>query len=167
MRKIEDRPEVSSEKSVCAKRKCCSGMGGKLVVVVVIIILAAAGFYAWKMTAPRGANNQAQADKMVEEQTRAIVAKVGRLMVLPSDELPQIAEIKDAALAAKEQPSLAGSQNGDILLIYAKASKAILYSPSKNVVVNVIPVQMGNPAEAQPVSALVETPAKNTTSTKK
>jgi hypothetical protein len=55
-------------------------------------------------------------------------------------------------LAAKEQPFLAGSQNGDILMVYTGIGKAIVYSPARDLIVNVGPVQMGNPTAPAPVA---------------
>jgi hypothetical protein len=37
-----------------------------------------------------------------------------------------------------------GSTSGDILLIYKNARKAIIYSPSRDIIVNAGPVQVGN-----------------------
>jgi cytoskeletal protein RodZ len=141
-RKKEDSAEeVISEAKVCAKKKCC-GMSSKFWWLVAIIILVVAGYYAWTVYKPQP--SQAEAQKMAEQQVMALVAKVRRHMVLPEKEVPQVAEIKDAALAAKEQPFLAGSQNGDVLLVYTSISKAIVYSPARDVIVNVGPVQMNN-----------------------
>ena len=67
-------------------------------------------------------------------------------MILPDNELPQMAEIRDATLAAKEQPFYAGAQNGDKILIYVSLRKAIIYSPTRDIIVNVGPVYMDNPA---------------------
>ena len=71
-------------------------------------------------------------------------------MILPDNEVPQVAEIRDAALAAKEQLFYAGAQNGDKILIYLNSRKAIVYSPARNIIVNVGPVYMDNPASSTP-----------------
>jgi len=145
MRKKEDSMEaVSDEGGVSTKKKCC-GQKGKLGLLILVVALAVAGYYLW--TVYKSPLSEAEMQAQAIEKTQEIVAKVSRLMVVPEGELPQVAEIKDAALAAKEQPFLTGSQNGDLLLVYTQSGKAIVYSPTRNVIVNVGPVQTGAPSE--------------------
>lgn len=162
MKKSEEKmaENVSEEKIIRTKNKCCGSMWGKLIIFGVIIVLVIVGYYGWSFYKGQ-TNSEVQAQKAEEAQILAIVSKVSNLMVLPNDEVPQVAEIKDAELASKEQPFLAGSVDGDILLIYANAGKAIVYSPSRNIIVNVGPVQLGDSTQT---SQSVETSqAKDTT----
>jgi|GEM_PF-1833419 len=166
--KIKAEPKADSKSApiediVCStetRKRCCGGLLGKTIVLAVVILIAVAGYYAWSIYQGQ-LDPQVQAEKAekaAEKEILAIVAKVQNLMVLPDDELPQIAEIKDAALAAQEQPFLSGSENGDILLVYANAGKAIVYSPSRNIIVNVGPVQMGAPEPTEQSADISETP---------
>jgi heme/copper-type cytochrome/quinol oxidase subunit 2 len=82
--------------------------------------------------------SQAEENKKIEE----IVEKVGKLMLLPTGEIPAIATITDADTLSKEQVFYSGSENGDILLVYKKALKAIIYRPVQNVIINVGPVNV-------------------------
>lgn len=75
-------------------------------------------------------------DKILAET----MEKVGKLIVLPKDETPVVATIADAATLIQKEPFYAGSKNGDIVLMYQKALKAIIYSPDRNIIVNVGPV---------------------------
>ena len=143
---VEKAETVSEEKIISTNKKCCGGMWGKLIALVVIILIALVAYYGWFAFKPK---TDSQIDKATEQQVLAIVSEVSDLMVLPEGELPQVAEIKDAELASVEQPFLAGSVDGDILLVYADAGKAIVYSPKRNLIVNVGPVQVGN--QEQPV----------------
>ncbi|HRZ30626.1 MAG TPA: hypothetical protein P5274_03120 [Candidatus Paceibacterota bacterium] len=143
MRKKEDKAEIASSEDVVCVKKGRAGMWGKLIILGVVIVVIVGGYYGWTIYKMKS-DPQAQAEAVNEEKILAIVAKVGNLMVLPNDEIPQVAEIKDATLAAKEQPFLSGSIDGDILIVYANAGKAIVYSPSRNIIVNVGPVQIGN-----------------------
>ncbi len=164
--KKDQGDEVSSEGVVSSKGKKCCGMSYKFwggVIIVVVIIIA--GYYAWGALKPKPSQTEAQ--KAAEQQVLAIVARVKKLMVVPDGEVPQVAEIKDAALAAKEQPFLAGSQNGDVLLVYATAGKAIVYSPARNVIVNVGPVQMNKADASAQTPAPAPVTSDNTATTKK
>jgi hypothetical protein len=70
------------------------------------------------------------------------VAKVRRHIVLPENETPIMATIEKADELAKTQPFYAGAVNGDKVLIYQQAAKAIIYNLAKDVLVNVGPVFM-------------------------
>lgn len=72
--------------------------------------------------------SQAEADALIE--------KVGKLMALPTDEKPTIATVNDAS-KVKDQQFFSNSENGDKVLIYQKAQRAILYRPSSNIIVEV------------------------------
>ncbi|MFA6797518.1 MAG: hypothetical protein WCR40_02335 [Candidatus Paceibacterota bacterium] len=78
----------------------------------------------------------------VEEvkQIKQIVDSVGKLMLLPSNEDPSIATITDVSSLVKEQPFYNGAKNGDIVIVYQKALKAIIHSPERNIIVNVGPI---------------------------
>ncbi len=74
------------------------------------------------------------------QETKELLAKIGRHMILPVGEEPVVAVIKDKELLAKEQKFYQDAQNGDYLVVYPKAAKAIIYSPKRNVLVNVGPL---------------------------
>jgi hypothetical protein len=80
------------------------------------------------------------ASQMEEAQVKEIVAKVSKIIILPTGEEPVVATINDAASLVKEQPFYKGAKNGDVVLVYQKAAKAIVYSPERNVIVNVGPI---------------------------
>ena len=81
--------------------------------------------------------------KKPENELKQIVAKVDNLIELPSDEEPTLATISDQE-KLKNQSFFANAQNGDKVLIYAKAGKAILYRPSTNKIVEVAPINLDN-----------------------
>lgn len=144
-KKIEKVEEVENsaipETNVCSKKKCC-GMSHKFWLVIVVIILIIAGYFVWTnyLSQPK---TPAEAQKAAEQKVQALVERVRRHMILPEKEIPQVAEIQNAVLAAQEQPFLAGSQNGDVLIVYIDIGKAIVYSPARDLIVNVGPIQIG------------------------
>ena len=77
-----------------------------------------------------------------QQQTQALLASVGKLMDLPNNETPTIATVSDVS-KLKDQPFFANAQNGDKVLIYTNAKKAILYRPSENKIIDVAPVNIG------------------------
>ncbi len=102
-----------------------------------IIVLALGGtayYFWWRLSKVEQNPNQT-----ASEQTRTIIEKVGRLMVLPTDEEPTIASVSDLN-SLKNQPFFTHAQVGDKVLIYYKAKKAILYNPTADKIVEVAPV---------------------------
>ena len=93
-------------------------------------------------------NPQAQA----AQEADALVAKVGMLMVLPSDEKPTIATVADPS-KLKDQAFFLHAVAGDKVLIYTSAKKAILYSPTENKIVEVAPINLGNGSSSAKASA--------------
>ncbi len=75
---------------------------------------------------------QAQAQAEVD----MLVSEVGKLLALPTDEKPTVATITDVE-KLKEQVFFKNAANGDKVLIYTKAKKAILYRPTEKKIVEV------------------------------
>lgn len=91
--------------------------------------------------------------KAVQEEVKKIVAEVGKLMDLPIGEDPTVATVTDIT-KLKDQPFFAKAKNGDKVLIYTNAKKAILYDPTAKKVIDVAPINIGT-SSAQPVSAKI------------
>lgn len=105
---------------------------------------------------------QADPQRQAQEEADALVAKVGTLMILP-DERPTVATVNDKE-KLKDQPFFAQAEVGDKVLIFAAAKKAILYSPSRQRIVEAGPMTVNAQPEAAPVSATapaVPAPATN------
>lgn len=79
----------------------------------------------------------AEAQKMTIE----LVGVLGKLMELPSDEIPTVATISDKEKLVG-QVFFDNAENGDILFAYTNAMKAILYRPSTNKIINVAPISI-------------------------
>lgn len=80
--------------------------------------------------------------EMAKKEAADLVSKISKLVVLPSGEEPVVATVTDKE-KLKDQPVFSKTENGDKILIYSNAKKAYIYRPDKNVVVDVIPVNMG------------------------
>lgn len=90
---------------------------------------------------------KANPEQIAQEQTEELIEKVGRLYALPQDETPTVATVVDPE-KLREQAFFAHAEEGDKVLIYTKAGKAILYSPSKNQIIEVAPVNLGDSSGA-------------------
>lgn len=105
-----------------------------IVLLVVIVGLGAGGFYFYKKYQDLKKNP----DRVTQEETKSLTQKVGALMNLPSED-PTIATVMDKE-KVKDQPFFTSAENGDKVLLYVNAKKAILYRPSTNRIVEVAPI---------------------------
>ncbi len=122
------------------------------IVLIVLAVLALAGIaaaifyyreYRLLKTNPQVAS---------EEEVQSLVAEIGKVMRLPGDETPSLATVLDKE-KIKDQPFFQNAENGDKLLAYTKAMKAILYRPSEKKIIEVAPLNLDQP-DAAAVSGL-------------
>jgi len=117
-----------------------------IVMVLVILGLGATAFYFYKQYSTIKENPQV----LGQQASDTLLKSVGKLMVLPSDETPTIAEVLDKE-KLKDQAFFSDSQNGDKIIIYTKAQKAIIFREKDNLIVNVGPILINNTAQVSVV----------------
>lgn len=118
----------------------------KLLIIIILVSLASWLFYNYRevkkevvrLSTPEG--QQA----LLDQQTEDTIERIKKHMVLPEDEGPTVVTITDIDLLAEQQPFFGGAQNGDKVLVYVGARKAIIYSPERDIVVNVGTIVAGN-----------------------
>jgi hypothetical protein len=117
----------------------------RIVVLVIFLILAGVAFYfysQYQSTKSLLQNPTASSNA----EAKQIVDEVGKLIELPQNEQPKLATVTDVNQLSG-QPFFMNAKNGDRVLIYAAAGKAILYRPSINKIIEVAPVNT-NPASS-------------------
>ena len=130
---------------------------GLVKVIGLVLIIALAGVATWsyynyyqaqqklaKLETPEGQK------ELAEQETSILMDKIRRHMVLPDDEQPTVATVTDVNVLKENQPFFKNAENGDKVLVYVKDRKAIIYSPSKDVVVNVGVVAVDEQAGTTP-----------------
>lgn len=80
-----------------------------------------------------------------QQEVKMMVDDVGKLMILPTNETPQIATVSDIN-KLKGQSFFAQAKNGDVVLIYTKNQKAILYDPMAKKIKEVGPINLSQNA---------------------
>lgn len=127
----EERIEVRKGEK---KRRKVNPLG--VLGVLVIAGLAVAVFVMYnenaKLRDPNYATEQAA------NEARNLKDKVGKLMALP-DEEATVATVQDASKLS-EQEFFKGSQNGDKVLIFTAAKRAVIYRESENKIINTGPI---------------------------
>lgn len=112
----------------------------KQMLILIVLVLIALGAFAYlfseysTLTQDPNAANQ----KKIE----AVVAKAEKLIDLPQDEIPTLATVSDPS-TLEGQPFFVNAEKGDQVLLYTNARKAYLYSPSKNIIVEVASLNIG------------------------
>ncbi|HEX9503751.1 MAG TPA: hypothetical protein VF974_05540 [Patescibacteria group bacterium] len=114
-----------------------------LVVVLLLGTSGAAGYFYKQYD-----NLKKNPNKVAEDETKTLIAAVGKLILLPTGEQPTIATVTDVS-KLKEQVFFANAKMGDKVLVYTQAKKAILYNPGQNKIVEVAPISIGNDTAAQ------------------
>jgi len=79
-----------------------------------------------------------------KKEADELLAQIGKLFDLPTGETPTIATVSDKTKLEK-QSFFAKAENGDKVLIYSVAKKAILYRPSAHKIMEVAPLAITAP----------------------
>lgn len=122
------------------------GFGRTLILLLSYVIV---GVAVWQIQA-RLNNDVTRQNKLAEQEVKDLVTQVGKLIIVPQNETPQVATIQDAAGLAKIQDFFINVKNGDKVLVYVADKKAIVYRPSENKIVNVGPVVSENATSTTP-----------------
>lgn len=120
----------------------------KLLIAAIVVFAVAVGaaiFYFVRATTAQKelASFKDNPNAAAEKETKDLIARVGELIVLPTDETPTIATVSDPE-KLKAQSFFVNAKTGDKVLIYTKARKAILYDPIAHKIVEVAPLNIGD-----------------------
>jgi hypothetical protein len=118
------------------------GMSGLFLVVALFGIGSSAYFFRqYKLSEEqRGVSGN-----IFSKETETVIAKVKKLVVLPPEE-PKIMTVQNVAELKKTQRFFADVEDGDVVLVFENAKKAVVYRPSANLVVNIAPILAGEQA---------------------
>ena len=115
--------------------------------LLTVLGFAAAGYFYWQA---QGTNNNSTATKQTEaNRAKEVKAKVAKLISVPADETPTLATVTDKA-KLKDQPFFKDAQNGDQILIFPQAKKAIIYREDENRLINVGPIAITSDSANKP-----------------
>ena len=118
---------IQTEELSSSRRKSKKSLLGPLVLILIVAAVTV-GIYLYKQGFKTPSDREDQ----------AVLTKLEKLIVLP-DETPSVATVLDVTKLS-DQAFFKNAQNGDKLVLYSSAQKAILYRPSDNIVVEVMPL---------------------------
>jgi len=163
VKKSTDAPASTTAKKPGKKIKKISSV--YLAVVMVVVLLLGGAAIAYKVIDDSNKENAklkeenarlANPQESAKLETERVKASVAQLIDVPEGEDPTIASVVDASKLSS-QAFFKNAQNGDKVLMYAQAKKAILYRPGTNKIIEVAPINIGN-NEKPAAPAGTETP---------
>jgi len=138
-----------------------------IIIGLAIVLIAVVGIAVYFYLQYQKTQDQLNKTTQSNEQA-ALIAEVGKLIVLPTGEQPTVATVSDIN-RLKGQSFFIHARNGDKVLIYTKAQEAILYDPLANKIVEVGPISLTQitptPKGPTPTSAPVSVAIYNGTPT--
>ena len=109
---------------------------------VILLLIAGAGSAVYAVKSYPGFFGLPPSQNEIERETEKLVNDVGKLIALPEGENPVIATVTETDLL-KGEPFFMKARNGDKVLIYTNAGKAILYRPSERRLIEVGSLNIG------------------------
>jgi len=113
--------------------------------IILLIILASTPSYYFYTQYKKAQQRLDNPNIAATEETKALIDRVGQHIVLPVDEQPTVATISDKE-KLKDQPFFANAKNGDKVLIYNLARRAILFDPVADKIIDVAPINISTPS---------------------
>ena len=129
-----------------------------ILTLLIIIIVALLGYAIYSKFNPTTKTVEGQ---LSEKEINSLVVKVSKLINVP-EETPVIATIIKADQLIAEQKFYSGSIDGDYLMVFPKAQKAMIYRESENKLINVGPIVVDKVATS--TKQLEQVPTATTTS---
>lgn len=119
-------------------------------ILLLIIVLAGLGLFTKEYLNTKDQLEQLKNPKTAGQTEQQILnSEINKLAELPQNETPTLATVSDVS-KLQSQAFFKNAQNGDKVLIYAQAKRAVLYRPSTNKVIEITSVNLSN--NSQPAS---------------
>lgn len=130
-----------------------------ILIVLVIILLGYAVYNKfYTKTIYKG-------QQLPEKEVKSLVKKVSKIINVP-EEIPVIVEIENAETIMLEQKFYAGSKDGDYLIMFPAAQKAMIYRKKENKLINVGPIIVDQPNTTKQVNPVEGDKTEKATTTK-
>jgi hypothetical protein len=112
-----------------------------IIILAVWAVIGGTSILIAKYSSTKSKAQPLQVNSKAQMSTKELLDKVEILFDLPKGEMPTIATVSDKTKLEK-QSFFARAENGDKVIIYTKAKKAILYRPSINKLIEVAPLTL-------------------------
>lgn len=92
-----------------------------------------------------------------EKDTLSLIENIGKMIYLPTDDEPSIATVTNTE-ELKDQSFFKNAKNEDVLIIYPKSRKTILYRPSENKIIDFTFIATNQKTEDEPLPTAIPSP---------
>ena len=119
----------------------------KVFILFLILVASSVGVFigiSWSKLHQPAVAQSADSTKELEIEISKTVEEVGKVLLLPADEVPSQATVTDLS-KLKDQPFFAQAQVGDKVLIFSVSRKVILWRPSIHKVIEVSALEINVP----------------------
>lgn len=138
-RYVDNGGEATTLQAISARGE---GTQKSLLFFIALVMVLGAGYGAWAILSGSSLEEGMQiGEEEGKKEIEKVLERVERLIILPEGEIPLMATVVDAEALKSEQPFYAHVIKNDIVLIYQQNQRAIIYSPARDIIVNVGPVQ--------------------------
>lgn len=137
----------NSNKIVKNKKRFSLKLSYILILILFLIVLGGGAVGYTQYTKLQDENKRlSDPQEAAKSESERIKSEVASLIEVPADEEPTIASVVDSSKLSG-QAFFAKAQNGDRVIMYQKAKKAILYRPTTKKIIEVAPINIGDDAK--------------------
>ncbi|MBI5654183.1 LytR C-terminal domain-containing protein [Candidatus Uhrbacteria bacterium] len=156
-------PDIAPEESSPTPSRKPKGSAriSPLTIAVIVIVLVTAVVLGIQQTLSRTSKGSEKAasptaSTSAPEGIRELIEKVSKHIAVNPGEDPTVATIQDIGILKQQNPTFyKDAQNGDRLLVWT--DKAVLYSPTRDIILSVLPISLPPSALNQPAGAATST----------
>lgn len=137
----------------------------QLLLVLLLALVLVGGVLGYQKYSELKRENQklSNPQEAARVETDKLKASVAQLIEIPANEQPTVATVVDAS-KLKNQAFFRSAENGDKVLLFPQAKKAVLYRPSTNKIIEVAPINIGKNEKQKPAEgAQTQTQQQQTT----
>ncbi len=130
-------------------------VGISVAALVIALLGMGSAVYFFRQSRTRPPEEQTDVPKGEIADDQSVLDAVRKLILLPNEE-PRIVTIANVEELKTSQLFFQDAQNGDKLIIFTDAKKAVVYRPGEHIIVNVAPIVIGSDTPSTPSA---ETPS--------
>ena len=131
-----------------------------IISVIAIVAVSLGGYFYYQIRILK-----TDSQSVAKKEADSLVNKISQFYLLPEGESPTIATVSDPEIL-KNQSFFSRAEKGDKVLIYTKSSKAILYRPSIDKIIEIAPISNDTKTVKSPDTSVDTTNTPTTTTTK-
>ncbi len=117
----------------------------------IVVTLVFGLFVIWAVSSLRDASEKEAANVFKGQFDEKVLKEIGNVVALP-DEIPQVMTVQDVSKLSG-QAFFVGASNGDMVLAFPKAQKAVLYRPTDKKVIGYSSINIPQQPQDEPSQA--------------